>query len=270
MLRIETQIRSSRDTFIPVTIVEGCNKRNGLLLCAHGFKANRKEDGRFLTVAEELAKDGISSIMMGFPGCDKSKEDFINYTLKNCLDDIDTCYTYMKENYEIDLSRIGMIGYSMGGRLTALYIENHPEIRCIGLWAAASYEGFDGENEFLGEDVRIMKKQAEELGYCDFYNAFDDTHIRLSKQLLEDMEYRNPLIGLNSYQGSAIIVHGTKDNTVVFERAKESYRNLLSAGNKKLVAIENADHGFGAWDQHPELSRQLTDETIRYFRSQLK
>ena len=50
---IETQIQSKRDTQIPVTIVEA-DVPSKLLLCVHGFKAKRTEDGRFLTVARQL------------------------------------------------------------------------------------------------------------------------------------------------------------------------------------------------------------------------
>ena len=149
MKKIETQILSKRGTQIPVTIVEADEPKK-LLLLAHGFKANRTEDGRFLTVAEALAKHGVSSIMPGFAGCDVSKEDFINYSLNSCIDDISTCYAYMMEHYPLNPDSIGMIGYSMGGRLTSLYIADHPEISCIGLWAAASYDGFGEEDGFLG------------------------------------------------------------------------------------------------------------------------
>ena len=98
---IEKTITSKRNTEIPVTIVES-EKTEKLLLCIHGFKANRTEDGRFLTVAKALSEKGVTSIMPGFPGCDVSKEDFINYSIRNCISDIDTCYDYMKENYQFD------------------------------------------------------------------------------------------------------------------------------------------------------------------------
>ena len=268
MKTLDTVIRSRRDTEIPVTIVETDRTPCRLLICAHGFKANRTEDGRFLQVAQTLAEDGITSIMMGFPGCDVSTEDFLNYSLSSCMDDIDACYEYMKKNYEIDPDHVGMIGYSMGGRLTALYIRKHTEIRCIGIWAGACYDGFGGDS-FLGVKTDAMRNEAKEKGYCDFYNIFDDTYIKLSRQLIEDMESRSPIEGLKEYTGSAIVVHGDQDITVPYEHAHDTYASLIHAEDRKLVTVAGADHGFGAWDDHPELSKQLTDSTIAYFKEHL-
>ena len=266
MKRIDTEIISKRNTVIPLTIIETDSYPAKLLICAHGFKANRTEDGRFVTVAETLAQNGIMSVMMGFPGCDESKDDFINYTLENCLDDIDSAYDCVKENYELDLSNVGMIGYSMGGKLTSLYIQKHPEIKCIGLWAAAAYDGFNGEEDFLGVPLVQMKKECEEKGYCDFYNGFDDTYIKLSKGLIDQMENLSPVKGLKEYTGAALVVHGDEDITVPYKVAQETYENLVSAKERKLVTVKGADHGFGAWNERPDLSKQLTDATIAFFK----
>ena len=266
---IETLIPSRRDTMIPLTVVEADSYPARLLICAHGFKANRKEDGRFVTVAKALAVNGITSVMMGFPGCDESKDDFINYTLKNCLDDIGTARAYMESNYEIIPDEMGMIGYSMGGRLTALYIAEHPEIKCIGLWAAASYDGFDSEEDFLGVSLKQIYMETEEKGYCDFHNEFDDTWIKLSKGLIDDMAQLKPEDGLKGYEGCALVVHGDEDITVPYAVAENTYAKLEKAKDKKLLTVHGADHGFGAWNDRPDLSAQLTDGTIEYFRKHL-
>lgn len=262
---IENRIQSKRDTKIPVTIVEA-DLPSKLLLFVHGFKAGRTEDGRFLTVATELSKQGVCSIMMGFPGCDESDEDFINYSLRNCIDDIDASYDYMMEHYDLDRNSVGMIGYSMGGRLTSLYIAEHPEISCIGLWAAAVEDGFGDEGIFLGEDVETMKKEAKEKGFCNFHNLFDDTWIRLSRELIEDMEEKKPSVGLKNYKGAAILVHGDEDSTVPYRIAELGYVSLKEAKERKLYCVKGADHGFGAWNDRPDLSKQLTENTVSFFK----
>ena len=260
---------SKRNTEIPVTIIEGNNNKSPLVMMVHGFKADRTEDGRFLTVGRALAEDGVSSVMMGFPGCDESKEDFLYYTPENCLSDIETCYAYMKENYDIDETRIGMIGYSMGGRLTSVFVQRHPEVRVIGLWAAACFDAFDNQDTFLGMPVEEMKQEAKEKGYCDFLNVFDNTWLKLNREFLEQMETLSPEEGLRSFKGAAIVVHGDADITVKYEIAERSIGNLVKAEKKELVTVHEADHGFGAWDNRPDLSAQLTDNTIRFFRENL-
>lgn len=264
MKTIITSIPSQRNTLIPTTIVDCQQDSASLLVCVHGFKANRTEDGRFLTVARELAENGVTSIMMGFPGCDESAEDFINYTLDNCLADIDTGIRYMQEHYALN-DKLGMIGYSMGGRLVSLCTEKY-QISCLGIWAGACYQGFNGEEQFLGADLAEMKKEMQEKGYSDFYNSFDDQYIKLSRTLVENMEEYDPSACLSQYKGACIVVHGDEDITVPLSTGKNSYDRLTRAAKRELVIVSGADHGFGAWNDRPDLSAQLTDSTIRFFR----
>lgn len=270
MLEKNITVDSKRNTKIPATILD-CQKDNApLVIFAHGFKAERFEGGRFLEVARSLGEIGINSITLGFPGCDESKEDFIYYTLNNCLDDIESCYRYMLDNYSIDINHIGMIGYSMGGRLTSIFINTHPEIKTIGLWAGAIYKDFGGDNSnFIGGDLKTMRKQADELGYCDFHNSFDNDDIRIGKALIDEMEIYNPLDGLNGFVGNAIVCHGDKDDTVTLDTAYLAINNLTKAKNKKLVIVNGANHGFGLWDNHMDQSKELTEETIKFFKEYL-
>lgn len=263
MKEIELTIKSQRNSDIPVSIIDSETTNAGLVIFVHGFKANRHEDGRFTLVGQTLASHGISSIRMGFAGCDESKEDFINYTLKNCLDDIDSSINYMLDNYSINKGRIGMLGYSMGGRLTGIYTNKHSDLKCLGFWAGATYPSFE-DGFFLGEDVNRLKQEASEKGYCQFHNSFDNTFIRLNKDLIAQMEEYNPLEGLYKYEGNAIVVHGDKDITVK-PKVVNLMNEALSKANKKIVIIKGADHGFGQWDNKPELSKMLVEETIGFF-----
>ena len=270
MLEINKTIKSKRDTNIPVTIVDSETENASLVIFAHGFKADRHEGGRFSDVARKLAEVGINSIRMGFPGCDESKEDFINYTINNCLDDIESSYQYMLNNYSINNEHLGIVGYSMGGRLASIFVNKHPEFKTLGLWTGAVYKDFGGNNDcFLGGNVASMKKQANELGYTDFYNDFDNTNIKLSKALIDEMELYNPLEYLNSFEGSAIVCHGDNDFTVVLDTAYLAINNLTKAKNKKLVIINGANHGFGLWDDHMEQSYELVDETTKFIKEHL-
>ena len=258
----ELTIKSKRNTDIPAIIIKG--KKNGpLVMMIHGFLANASEDGRFIIVANELAKKGINTIMFSQAGCGDSKEDFVNYSLDHSLDDIETCYQYMKDYYDIDENRVAMIGYSMGGRLVSLFINKHPEINNIALWAP----GIDpslGES-FLGNNVEKMLEEGKENNYCEFYNEFDGRYLNMSLDLLRNLKEYDPLEGLNNYKGNALVIHGDVDETVDLKIGILAYDSLINARDKKLVIVEGADHGFGAWNNRTDLSEQLTSSTIEYF-----
>ena len=66
------------------------------------------------------------------------------------------------------------------------------------------------------------------------------------------------------FDGNVIICQGLADDTVVPETAQQCYDNLTTQGDRKLVMIEGANHGFGLWDDHMEQSAILTDSTIQF------
>lgn len=268
MKEIELLLKSKRNTEIPVSIVDSETANCALVIFIHGFKADRHEGGRFTDVARNLAKFGYSSIRMGFPGCDESKEDFINYSITNNLDDIEVCYKYMLNTYAIDIKRVGVVGYSMGARLTCLFSNIHPEIKTIGLWAGACYEDYGGDN-FLGCKIDDINRELVSKDYYDYFNSFDNTYIKLSKQLIEDMVKYNPVTCLNSFAGNCIVVHGNEDITVSVDTGYNNFMALKNAKNKKLVIIDGANHGFGLWDNQMHQSKQLVEETTLFFKNNL-
>lgn len=262
-------LKSVRNTDIPVTVFDSRAKNPGLVLMVHGFKAERSEGGRFYEVAEKLCDLGINTICMGFAGCDESKEDFINYSLKSCLSDMEVSLKYMLDTYDVDVNHMGLIGYSMGGRLVSIFQTAHPEFKVMGLWAAAAYNGFE-DGLFLGANALEAKEAADKEGYYLYHNGFDNTDIKLSKELVYDFGYDfMPEDELQKYEGSVIICQGDKDLSVKPETADIIARSLCKAKKVKKLIIEGANHGFGLWDNHMEQSKMLVEETFAFFKENL-
>ena len=258
-------IKSVRGTDIHCTKVTG-KENNALMVFVHGFCAERTEGGRFVTVAEELAKHGICSIMMDQSGCGQSGEPFDQYCMDNSFDDISACVDYMLANYPIDTTRMGMVGYSMGGRITSVYVtQKDTRFRTIGLWAAA-INHIDRLYQFCydSEENRDLVKEAEERGYAEYNNVFDGRRLHLSQKFYQGMFGYDPVECMKQFDGNVIICQGLADDTVVPETAQQCYDNLTTQGARKLVMIEGANHGFGLWDDHMEQSAILTDSTAQF------
>lgn len=265
MKQIELNIKSIRDSDINCTIIDSESNNPKLILLIHGFKADRSEGGRFLDLAKLLANDGINSIMMSFAGCQGSDEDFINYTLTNNLNDIETCYKYMLDNYNIDTKHIGIVGYSMGGRLASIFVDKHKEVNSLVLWAGYCTQGFGGDY-FLGCKVSEMLNEASVKGYCNFYNAFDGETLKMNKQLLDDIVDYDIYDCLSNYEGNAFVVHGDKDITVDLNIGLKAYELLERTSYKDILIIKDADHGFGLWDNHMEQSEELVTNTYEFIK----
>jgi len=119
---LETTV-SSRGVAVPATYVhpvaEG-DEKFPLVVLAHGHGGTRHEAGGFTSLAEELATRGIASIRMDFPGCGDSVESFANNNLTNMLTDIRASRDYALLQPNIDRDRVGIHGFSMGGRLALM------------------------------------------------------------------------------------------------------------------------------------------------------
>lgn len=261
------KITSKRLTNIYCTInVCDTDKMMPLVIFAHGFGADRHEGGRFSEVADNLAAMGIASIRMDFPGCNQSEESFTAFAIRNMLDDIATCIEYMISNYQIDQQHMGMIGYSMGGRLAVIYAAANPKFKTLALWAPALTHNMEGLEDFMGgvDKLNEMIKVAEKKGYVRFKDIFDNDKI-ISKEYYEDMAKYDPLAALNTYKDNLLIVQGNKDDIVTPTIINKALRYVNKECNFNYLYMDHANHGFGLWDEHPEQSAKLVKATTKFF-----
>ncbi len=258
---MEISIRSKRDTDIPASVYEG--NGSGLLLLAHSFKSDRFENGRFDAVAERMRRCGWNVVSLDFPGNGESREPFLDYTLKNCLDDMESAYSYMKEQYPVDENKVALLGYSMGGRLISLFLDSHPEINELVFWAAC-VQPYSMNDRFLEQELSKLKKDCKGKGYCDFHDIYEDVHERMSETLIDDLTGRNALKPLESFEGRALIIQGDKDATIDIKNADLIFDHLKRAKQRKLFWMEGADHGFGLWDSRAEDSERLVETTCAF------
>ena len=65
-----------------------------LVVMAHGHGGSKEEAGGFTAIAEALAREGIASIRMDFPGCGASAEPFTANTVSAMLADFEAARVY--------------------------------------------------------------------------------------------------------------------------------------------------------------------------------
>ena len=261
---MEIKIRSKRGTDIPLSVFESENG-NGLLLFAHSFKSDRSENGRFDKTAKLLNEYGWNAVSLDFPGNGESEEVFSVYSLRNCLDDMESAYAYMKETYPLDETKLALLGYSMGGRLISLFFEKHHEFNNLVFWAACN-ESYTWNDRFLEQDLLQLKKDCQGSGYCDFYDIFDDIYERMSEDFIDDLVEQDALEPLHPFSGRALIIQGDADSTIDPDNAELIYDSLKFAETRRICWIHDADHGFGLWDGRREDSDRLIAETVRFLK----
>jgi len=267
MKSFDLLLTSVRNTEIPCTITLPDNqKKMPLLLMAHGFCATRHENGTYVMLAERLSQAGIATIRCDFPGCNESKENHKYNCLENDMDNLDTMLAYMKQNYSIDEERLGMIGYSMGGKIVLHYTQRHPEIKTVALWAPAAMNGMSGTGSELGDPqwlangLDIAKKE----GVFLYPNSFDDRIIPLSKEFFEQCLASLANDYFSAFEGNLIMVNGDKDDVIPPETLQKVADTANSKANFKHHVVAGANHGFGAWTNEPHQMEELVSTTAEF------
>jgi len=256
---------------IPATIVTPAGKGPfPAVVINHGHGGSREENGGLAGVAEALANQGILSIRMDFPGCGESSEPFTENYLSNMISDSNACLDYVLKNCNVDSSKLGIMGYSMGGRI-ALTIGSKPDnpYKAVGLLAPSADDGAGMIVGFLGGQEKydaFYKEAAGTKGYADFTTIYGQKQ-QLSLAWFEEMKASTPLKDIANFKGKILVVYGDKDTTVPTEVNKSV---LAATKNAEAVVVANADHGYGFYSDQPAVTEAVEDSLATFFAQQLK
>lgn len=236
----------------------------------HGHGGGRQENGGFGKVAEALAKEGILTIRMDFPGSGDSTEPFTEGYLSNMISDSNASLDYVLENYPADPDRLGIFGYSMGGRI-ALTIAGSVDnpYRAVALLAPSGNPGGELMVPFLGgqaEYDRLYAEASGDKGYAEFLTQWGQTQ-QLSKTWFDELLVSKPLDAIGNFKGDMLIVYGDKD-VVVPAEVNQSVAAAYPAA--KVVVVPEADHGYGFYSDQPDVSALVESSIAEFFADSLK
>ena len=229
----------------------------------HGHGGSKDENVGFGGVAAALAEAGIASIRMDFPGCGDSTAPFTENTLSNMKSDSNASLAYLLENYDIDEAKLGILGYSMGGRLALEIIseEGNP-YKAVVLLSAAANPGEESIAGILPEGTSIEDAiaSAEEKGSFDYTTRYGQ-NLSLSAQWFEDMLV-DPLANIKNYTGPMLVLHGDKDDVVT-----DATNKLIVAAYPAAeeIVVPDADHGYGFYSDQPAVTAAVEGSISAFF-----
>ncbi len=256
---------SSRDAQVPATVVlpSGEGPFPLVILC-HGHGGSREENIGFGAIAKALADKGIASIRMDFPGCGESKESFQNNNLTNMKADVKASLEYALANYPVDPTRIGLFGYSMGGRIALeLLAAGDAPYKAVGLLApAASTEAL--KPVFGGsENWDTMKAEAEAKGFFTFTTIYGQVQ-ELGKQFFSDLEaVENPTeAAAAAFKGKALVIYAEDDTVVPPIEVSQKVADALGA---EVVKATGDGHSYGFYSDKTDVLNTVVGGTADFF-----
>lgn len=209
-----------------------------VLICS-GFAGNKCGKFRvFVTLAQELAKQGIAVLRFDYRGTGDSEGEYSDITIESQISDVLLCLNYLKENPKIDASRIGILGRSLGGMIAILAANQFPHLKSIALWAPVFtsqpwkklFESLRSQNGSMVEHFSRLPVNVPAMPGKEFLKQF--FQVDLLKEL--DQIAHIPLLH----------IHGKQDEFVKFEQAIE-YENACKKYSKtSFIQLPNSNHDF--------------------------
>jgi len=269
---IDTTVMS-RDVAVPVTYVYPLardDEKYPLVVMAHGHGGSRNESGSFTMFAEKLAAHGVASIRMDFPGCGDSTESFSNNNLGNMLKDMQASRNYAVAQPQVDSSRVGLFGWSMGGRLAILAAAQDDSYQIIATWAPAATTGAGSMVNFLGgpEAYDDHKARAARDGFVPFTTFWGQEQV-LGVKFFTDMEESAPLEAVKDFEGPLLVLYGDLDDVVLPQVSESLIEAAVNSSEVVRHVVKGADHGLGVFSDEPAYTDEAVSTTVEFLAARL-
>lgn len=249
-----------------------------VVLLVHGFLGSKDEEFGFYanntdetydyeSIADQLLTLGIGTIRIDQAGSGESKDDFLNYTLENSVSDLQDAYNYCMEEYSFDASRVGLVGWSMGGKVGPKFIAQNDNISTMVLLNPA---GDNGNTSLLTAAGAGLDWKALEAGLKDgkVFNetasGFAGRDLYMSAAFFEQVNASTTGDEVTAFMkkdgNHGLMIYGDVDSVI----NPETYTWLIENAGIEYVCVPGMDHDLGLESDRPDFTNIVIDTTVSY------
>jgi uncharacterized protein len=182
-------------------------------------------------MARALMQEGYALLRFDYAGLGESDGDFRRFTASTAMANVQAALHVLQSNRAVDTTRLGVIGFSLGGALACELAARVSEIRALALLAPVAYPTQVFRTFFSDEQLR----QGEAQGWIDWLGW------PVGQAYLPSLTVLDPLAALRCSQAKALVLHGTHDSEVPIDNA-EAY----AACAAQLHWLAGGDHQFSS------------------------
>lgn len=203
-----------------------------IIIACHGFGGD-KNSSAIISLVKHLIPLNIGVIAFDFPGHGISKTSGYDFTLENCINDVNKIERYIENNF--NNIEIGFFATSFGAYVLLLKLSRYRKIyNSIVLRCPAINMKTIFEESILKIDIKDFLNKGEcELGY--------ERKIIITKNFYNEL-VENDIFNIYDTSNKICIIHGTKDNIAPIKdsiKFQEKFKDRV-----KLYKIIGADHRF--------------------------
>lgn len=227
--------------------------RHPCVVFLHGFTGTRVEAGfLFVRLARTLAQQGIAVVTFDFMHSGESDGSFEQMLVTGQLADAIHVFKWAQGRPFIDRSRVGVLGFSLGGLVAACLMRREPQCKTAVLLAPTTVNNLcrhATKSSPHGEKGQVV------LGPNVLHARF-----------FEDLRTLDPVGDLTASPRPTLIVQGTGDQAVPPAVSQEYADALHTRGTPATYhTIDGADHIFAS----PTWHKQLFTAVSQWFTQQL-
>ena len=228
------EIKNKQGETLDYTFHTGSTETDTIIVLGHGVTGN-KDRPFVVALAEELAKAGFHALRFSFSGNGASGGRFVDSTISKEVEDLGTILDNLNQ------TRIGYIGHSMGAAVGVLRTARDPRIKFL-----VSLAGMVNTREFAEREFGMVKPGA---GFM-----WDDNNCPLSESYMDDMRKINSVIDCApKIKVPWLLVHGTEDDVVPISDSRDIYAKANNP--KKLEELPGANHVFAGAATQPMIDK---------------
>lgn len=236
-------------------------KLGAWIIMIHGFADNKVEHHRmFVKFARRMAKRGIGILRIDLIGSGDSEGDFEDMTVSGEISQTLFVIDWLRGQPELNASKVGLLGYSLGGLVSTYAAVRAKGIHTLALWAPIS-EGLLNMVNYFG-----LEKVYSGLAGNTVCAPDGDA---INGEFFKEIGRFDSAKELEKFEQPVLLVQGTKDQAALpvnAQRFEKAFRNPLS----KVHYIDGAGHRFDTIEQEKELlsvteewmAKQLLDLVI--------
>ncbi len=228
----------------------------------HGSGTSRRDNAWYLTLSNYLQQNGVVVLLPDKRGSEQSQGDWHTSSLEDLAADTIAAIEFLKQQDEVAISEIGIIGMSQGGHIAPLAADRSPDVAFVvsvvggagPLRQALQFE----ENHNLRQMgflpgvsnvvAYLSTSYLVNVGQKDFWNAIGDV---------------DPLPYWQKLEVPALALYGSEDTNT--DTAKNAAR-LRSLKKPNLEVVVYDDSGHALEDPPGQGNRIFREDALRKIR----
>jgi pimeloyl-ACP methyl ester carboxylesterase len=209
------------------------------MLYVHGFGSDHAGD-KALALEAACARRGWTMAAFDFRGHGGSSGSLLELRASGLLADLEAIRGFLASR---DVSRLFLVGSSMGGFASAWFAVEHPGVVPACVLIAPAFSFVQARWAALDEAGRAAWQRT---GRLRVRNQWLD--VELGYGLVEEADRFDPARLAASWATPALIFHGLDDDTVPVEGSREFLRRVRWP-DMELCVLEGGDHRLHAWKE---------------------